>query len=141
MKKDRIILVLVLTLILITLSGCFYKDDNIITDCKTGKVVASFSTKEHEKEAILLTNATNYTENKETKIKSKPKYLVHFVDPKDSINDVYYYIYIKNNNIYVQYDTVKMKKLIDKFDVDFDDSIKRTTVMTVKDLESVLALK
>lgn len=26
MKKDRIILVLVLTLILVTLSGCFYKD-------------------------------------------------------------------------------------------------------------------
>lgn len=33
-----------------------------------------------------------------------------------------------------------MKKLIDKFDIDFDDSIKRTTVMTVKDLDSVLAL-
>lgn len=110
MKKGRIILVLALTLILVTLSGCFHKDDNIIT------------------------------ENKETKIKSKPKYLVHFVDPKDSINDVYYYIYIENNNIYVQYDTVKMKKLIDKFDVDFDDSIKKTTVMTVKDLDSVLAL-
>lgn len=99
MKKCRIILVLVLTLILVTFSCCFYKDDNIITDCKTGKVVASFSTKEHQKEAILLTNATNYTENKETKIKSKPK---HFVDPKDSINDVYYYIYIENNNIYIQ---------------------------------------
>ena len=90
---------------------------------------------------LLWKNATNYTENKETKIKSKPKYLVHFVDPKDSINDVYYYIYIENNNIYVQFDTVKMKKLIDKFDIDFDDSIKRTTVMTVKDLDSVLALK
>lgn len=51
--------------------------------------------KSQQKEAILLTNATNYTENKETKIKSKPKYLVHFVDPKDSINDVYYYIYWK----------------------------------------------
>lgn len=141
MKKGRIILVLALTLILVTLSGCFYKDDNIITDCKTGKVVASFSTKEHEKEAILLTNATNYLEDKETKVKSKPKYLVHFVDPKDSINDVYYYIYIENNNIYVQFDTVKMKELIDKFDVGLDDSIKKTTVMTVKDLDSVLALK
>lgn len=128
---------LVLTLILVTLSGCFYKDDNIITDCKTGKVVASFSTKEHQKEALLLTNATYYTENKETKIKSKPKYLVHFVDPKDSINDVYYYIYIENNNIYIQYDTVKMKELIDKFDVGLDDSIKKTTVMTVN---SVLSL-
>lgn len=110
MKKGRIILVLALTLI------------------------------EHQKEAILLTNATNYTENKETKIKSKPKYLVHFVDPKDSINDVYYYIYIENNNIYVQFDTVKMKKLIDKFDVNFDNLIKKTTVMTVKDLDSVLSL-
>lgn len=57
-----------------------------------------------------------------------------------TLNDVYYYIYIENNNIYIQYDTVKMKKLIDKFDIDFDDSIKRTTVMTVKDLDSVLAL-
>ena len=57
------------------------------------------------------------------------------------INDVYYYIYIENNNIYVQFDTVKMKELIDKFDVGLDDSIKRTTVMTVKDLDSVLALK
>ena len=56
-------------------------------------------------------------------------------------NDVYYYIYIENNNIYVQFDTVKMKELIDKFDVGLDDSIKRTTVMTVKDLDSVLALK
>ena len=45
-----------------------------------------------------------------------------------TLNDVYYYIYIENNNIYIQYDTVKMKKLIDKFDIDFDDSIKRTTV-------------
>ena len=95
----------------------------------------------NKKVRLLWKNATNYTENKETKIKSKPKYLVHFVDPKDSINDVYYYIYIENNNIYVQFDTVKMKKLIDKFDIDFDDSIKRTTVMTVKDLDSVLALK
>lgn len=50
-------------------------------------------------------------------------------------------IYIENNNIYVQFDTVKMKELIDKFDVDLDDSIKKTTVMTVKDLDSVLALK
>jgi len=46
--------------------------------------------KSQQKEAILLTNATNYLEDKETKVKSKPKYLVHFVDPKDSINDVYY---------------------------------------------------
>lgn len=38
-------------------------------------------------------------------------------------------------------DTVKMKELIDKFDVGLDDSIKKTTVMTVKDLDSVLALK
>lgn len=108
---------LVLTLILVTLSGCFYKDDNIITDCKTGKVVASFSTKEHQKEALLLTNATNYTENKETKIKSKPKYLVHFVNLK-----------------------ILLIELIDKFDVGLDDSIKKTTVMTVKDLDSVLSL-
>ena len=55
----------------------------------------------------------------------KTKYLVHFVDPKDSINDVYYYIYIENNNIYVQFDTVKMKKLIDKFDKDYRNDSKR----------------
>lgn len=122
MKRNLLFVSFIILAILFT--GCSFKDYN----------------KEHEKEAILLTNATNYTENKETKIKSKPKYLVHFVDPKDSINDVYYYIYIENNNIYVQFDTVKMKKLIDKFDVDFDDSIKKTTVMTVKDLDSVLAL-
>ena len=58
-----------------------------------------------------------------------------------TLNDVYYYIYIENNNIYVQFDTAKMKELIDKFNVDLDDSIKRTTVMTVKDLDSVLALE
>lgn len=54
MKKGRIILVLALTLILVTLSGCFYKDDNIITDCKTGKVVASFSTKEQLYYLLML---------------------------------------------------------------------------------------
>lgn len=78
--------------IIIIFIGCYNNHDNIITDCSTDKVVASFSAKEHTEETVMLVNALNSVDEKAIKLNSKPKYMVHFVDPKDSLYDIYYNI-------------------------------------------------
>lgn len=139
MKIKSIILSLFLLVFVLTvLTGCFHKDNFFITNYVTGKVVASFSLEENEKQALMLTNALNYCENKEVKLNSKPKYMVHFVDPKDSLHDLYFYVYIENDNVYVQFNMDKMQGLEDTFHVGLDGSIKKTNGITVDEFNSIL---
>lgn len=125
----------VLTIIFI---GCYNNHDIIITDCSTDKVVASFSTEENAEEAVMLTNAENNVGERAVKLNSKPKYLVHFVDPKDSLYDIYYYVYIEGNNMYIQYNMEEMQELEDISHFGFDVSIMKTNGITVKEFNSIL---
>lgn len=136
--KMNLISLFVLVLTFIMFVGCSSVDDCIISNVSTGKVVASFSTKKHEDETIMLVDAENNVSEKAVKVKSKPKYMVHFVDPKSSLHDVYYYLYIEKENMYIQYNMDKMNKLEERFHVGLDDSIKKTNGITVDEFNSIL---
>lgn len=139
--KNSLLFVLMFSFIILLFSGCGVKKDNTITDCSTGKVVTSFSSDEHSKERLMLLDADDDVEEKTIELNFEPKYLVHLADPNDSINDLYFYVYIKGNNIYVQKDINKMKELEDTFHLGLDNYIRKTNGITVDEFNSILAIK
>lgn len=136
--KISLLSAFLLIFILTMLTGCFDKHNCIITNFSTDKVIASFSTKEHTEETVMLANAENNVEEKAVKLNTNPKYMVHFVDPKDSLHDMYYYVYIEGDNMYIQYNMKEMQELEDTFPVGLDDSIRKTNGITVKEFNSIL---
>lgn len=124
-------------------SGCSAQKNIVITDCKTGEIVAEFSSKEHQAEAALLTNALNNAGEISTEPDFSQKYLVHFIDPKDSLYDIWYYIYVGNDNrdVYVQYDMEKMKKFDDQIRGFADDKVRKSTYLNAVDFSNIISGK
>ncbi len=139
--KTSVICIIVLILI-ICFSSCSGRKDIVITDCITNKVVSELSTKEDKTEAVMLTDVLNKCKetNKTTKtIDTKEKYQVHFIDPKDSQYDIWFYIYITDeNDVYAQFDKKKMENLNDFNKEHMDYNLKECTGMTANEFHSVL---
>ena len=118
-------------------TSCSAKKDTIIIDCKTDKVVAELSMNDNPTEVAALTDALNKTEETSEQFETKEKYLVHFVDPKDSAYDIWYYVYIsEDNRIFVQYDTDKLSDVYDGF---MDGNMQKCTTMTFNVFNAVLS--
>ncbi len=132
MKIKKIFCFVAVISIICILFGCgFDKSHFIITDCKTNEVVVKFSSKEYVDETIVLTNALNNRETFSGEINPSKKYSIHYVDPKNSYYDVWYYVYIENDNLYIQMDTDRMKGIE-------DNTVKKCTSMTVDEFISIL---
>ena len=112
-------------------AGCGARSAKIeIKDYESNDVIAQFYTKDDEVSAVALTELLNNTEDISENINSSPEYTVHFVDPKNSDFDVWYFVYLENDSLYMQYDTDKMKGM--------DDDIKLSTSMTPNEFMSII---
>ena len=132
--KNLFISLLAVFGMLYALVGCSLNTPNIIiTDYGTNNVVTQFSSKDYTEEAAALTNALNYNDEISENIKSDPEYTVHFIDPKNSAYDVWYFVYIENDTVYVQYNTEKMQQM--------NDDIFKSETMTVDKFMEILSIK
>ena len=135
--KKTFVIVIMLLMCALCLVSCSAKKDTIIIDCNTDKVVAELSMNDNPTEVAALTDALNKTEESSEQFETKEKYLVHFVDPKDSVYDIWYYVYISaDNRIFVQYD---MEKLSDVYDGFMNGNMQKCTNMTVNVFNAVLS--
>ena len=68
------------------------------------------------------------------------KYLVHFIDPKDSLYDIRYYAYLNtdSNEVYVKFDTLKMSEKYDGF---VDDKMQKCTKLTANEFSAIISAK
>ena len=124
-------------------SGCSAQNNIVITDCKSGETVAEFSSKEHQAEAAALTNVLNGTGEVPEEIDDSQKYLVHFIDPKDSLYDIWYYVYLNDdsNAVYIQFDLEKMKDYNKKSDGFFDDKIHKSSKLSADEFSEIISAK
>ena len=124
-------------------SGCSAQNNIVITDSKSGETVAEFSSKEHQAEAAALTNALNGTGEVSGEIDYSEKYLVHFIDPKDPLYDIWYYAYLNDdsNAVYIQFDLEKMKDYNKKSDGFFDDKIHKSSKLTADEFSEIISAK
>jgi hypothetical protein len=110
MKRIIVLFGILAIIFAVCFSGCSAQNNIVITDSKSGETVAEFSSKEHQAEAAALTNALNGTGEVSGEIDYSEKYLVHFIDPKDPLYDIWYYAYLNDdsNAVYIQFDLEKM---------------------------------
>lgn len=143
MKKMTVLFGILAIALAVCFSGCSAQNNIVITDGKTGEIVAAFSSKEHQAEAALLTNALNNTEEMSAEFDYSQKYLVHFIDPKDSLYDIWYYIYVSkdNHDVYVQYDMEKMKEFDDQTPGFADDKVRKSTRLNAVELSDIISAK
>lgn len=139
--KSRVFRIMIIILTVIVVSSIFlfcFKSSTkiIITDCNTQRVVTEFYTKDYETEAAYIANAPNDAEDIDTNIKFDQQYEVHVVDPKNSFYDDWYFIYVADGNLYVQNETDKIKNKT----IPLDDNIKKCTMITLDELNQVLAI-
>lgn len=106
-----------------------------IIDCDTHEIITHFSDNDYNEAVLKLTNATNYPEDADVGKDTAPKYEVHFIDPKDSALDIWYFIYIVNDEVYFKFDTEKIQ-----MDFDFGNEIKKSTTLTVDELNEILLI-
>lgn len=139
--KSRVLRIALIILTVIAVS-CFFlfcfKNTTkiIIKDCNTNRVVTEFYTKDYETEAVYILNAFNDAESIDTNIKFDQQYEVHVVDPKDSYYDYWHFIYVADGELYVQNETDKIKNKT----IPLDDNIKKCTMITLDELNQVLAI-
>ncbi|MER2080564.1 MAG: hypothetical protein ABS876_03460 [Ruminococcus sp.] len=143
MKRTITLFGMFAILFAVCFSGCSAQNNIVITDSKSGKVVAEFSSKEHQDEAAALTNALNNAEEASTEIDYSQEYLVHFIDPKDSLYDIWYYAYLNDDSdeVYFKYDLEKMKDYNDKSKGFFDDKMYKSANMTAKEFTDIISAK
>lgn len=141
MKRMVTAVAVLVVFLAICFCGCSAQKDIVITDCSSGQTIAGFSLKEDQNTAALLTNALNNGEVVSAQIDYSQKYLIHFVDPKDSLYDIWYYLYVNEdkNEVYVQFDLTEMKTYNDKTNGFFDDSIRRSTNLTAEEFLTILS--
>lgn len=132
------VLLFLFSFVLLLFNGCGNNNVNTITDCNSNRVIASFSSDEHSKERLMLLDADSNVEEKMIKLNLKPKYLVHLPDSKEPIHDLYFYVYIKDNDIYVQEDLDRMKDLENTYHLGLDNYIRKTNGITVDEFNSIL---
>ena len=134
MKIKKILFSIIILSLVCVFAGCGYRfarsSKIVIIDYETNDVVAQFYTEDDEVSAVALTEMLNNTEDITENVYSSPEYTVHFVDPRNADYDVWHFVYIKDENLYIQYDTDKMK--------DMDDDIKKCTSMTPNEFMSII---
>jgi hypothetical protein len=134
MKIKKILFSIIILSLVCVFAGCGYRfarsSKIVIIDYETNDVVAQFYTEDDEVSAVALTELLNNTEDITENVYSSPEYTVHFVDPKNSEFDVWYFIYLENDSLYMQYDTDKMNGM--------DDDIKKCTSMTPNEFMSII---
>ena len=140
MKRLVTVFGMLMILLAVCLSGCSEQNNVVITDCESGEVVAAFSSKEHVSEAASLTDALNNTEEVSAEVDYSQMYLVHFIDPKDSLYDIRYYAYLNtdSNEVYVKFDTLKMSEKYDGF---VDDKMQKCTKLTANEFSAIISAK
>ncbi len=120
-------------------ASCSNTKDVVILDSNSNKVVAELSTKENTSEVAKLLDACNYAEKTTKAIHSKEKYLIHFIDPKDSQYDIWFDVYITEyNDVYMQYDKEKMWNLNDFNRNNMDYDLKKCNSMTVSEFKAII---
>lgn len=132
-------------LFLILLMGCmmflFYSCSSgakiEIEDYGTNKTVTEFATSERESDAADLTNMISSNEETDDNV-GEPDYTVHFIDPKDSKYDIWYFAYVENGNVYFQYD---IDRTFQDENFKFTDEIKKCTEMTEERFNEILSAK
>lgn len=99
------------------------------------EILESDSTDNDETEKIMLIlDTVNYLEDTSDEPDELPKYVLHFIDENDSKYDIWYNLYIYNENLYVQVDTAKTEDIASKPDAE----IRLNSRITPKEFEKIL---
>ena len=129
MKRIIVLFGILAIIFAVCFSGCSAQNNIVITDSKS--------------EAAALTNALNGTGEVSGEIDYSEKYLVHIIDPKDPLYDIWYYAYLNDdsNAVYIQFDLEKMKDYNKKSDGFFDDKIHKSSKLTADEFSEIISAK
>lgn len=89
-----------------------------VLDYYTHEVLLAFDGNNTEKMKELLSILNYHDSNNHSDIHIRPSYIVHLIDNGDSSNDIWYFVYLDGEKLYIQVDISKVTKNKSMFDSD-----------------------
>ena len=89
-----------------------------VLDYYTNEVLLHFDGNNTGKTNELLTIINYHDSENHSDISIRPSYIVHFIDNGDSSNDIWYFVYLDGEKLYIQVDISKVSKNESMFDSD-----------------------